>query len=78
MNKDDIFTLEDNKEYLVLETIELNQEKYLYGVSIDKEEMPTAEYKYWKEINENGEIFTEEITDKKIIEALTSLCAANY
>ena len=45
MNKEDIITLEDNVEYMVLDTAELNHEKYLYCVSIDKEEMPTDEYK---------------------------------
>lgn len=78
MNKEDIITLEDNLEYMVLDTVELNQDKYLYCVSIDQEEMPTNEYKYFKEINENGNLFTEEVEDQNIIEAITALLATDY
>ncbi len=78
MNKEDIITLEDNLEYMVLDTVELNQDKYLYCVSIDQEEMPTNEYKYFKEINENGNLFTAEVEDQNIIEAITALLATDY
>ncbi len=77
MNKEDIITLEDNVEYMVLDTAELNHEKYLYCVSIDKEEMPTDEYKYFKEVNENGTLYTEEVENQDIIEAITALFAAS-
>ena len=77
MNKEDIITLEDNVEYIVLDTAELNHEKYLYCVSIDKEEMPTDEYKYFKEVNENGTLYTEEVENQDIIEAITALFAAS-
>lgn len=77
MNIDDIITLEDNVEYIVLDTAELNHEKYLYCVSIDGEEMPTDEYKYFKEVNENGALYTEEVENQDIIEAITALFAAS-
>ena len=51
MNKEDIITLEDNVEYMVLDTALFNHDKYLYCVEIDEEEMPKSEYKYFKEIN---------------------------
>ena len=55
MNIEDIITLEDNKEYLILDIIELNKERFLYCVEIDEKEMPKQEYKYLKEIIENDE-----------------------
>ena len=77
MNIEDIITLEDNKEYLILDIIELNKERFLYCVEIDEEEMPKQEYKYLKEIIENGEVFTEEVKDKDLLEALTALVLAD-
>lgn len=77
MNKEDIITLEDNIEYMVLDTVEFNEGKYLYCAEIDKEEMPTGEYKYFKEINDSGNLYTEEVNNEAIIEAITALFAAN-
>ena len=77
MNIDDIITLDDNKEYLILDIIELNKERFLYCVEIDEEEMPKQEYKYLKEIIENGEVYTEEVKDKELLEALTALVLAD-
>ena len=78
MNKEDIITLEDNVEYMVLDTTEFNHNKYLYCVEIDENEMPKEEYKYLKEINENGELFTEDVEDENVIEALTAMFSLNY
>ena len=78
MEKEDIITLEDNTEHMVLDIALFNQEKYLYCVRIDEEEMPTNEYKYLKEMNENGELFIEEVEEEGIIEVLSSLFAADY
>ena len=77
MNIDDIITLDDNKEYLILDIIELNKERFLYCVEIDEKEMPKQEYKYLKEIIENGEVFTEEVKDEAILETLTTLVLAD-
>lgn len=77
MNKEDIITLEDNVEYMVLDTTELNHDKYLYCVRIAEEEMPTDEYKYFKEIKENDTFYTEEVENYDIIEALTALFMAS-
>lgn len=77
MNIEDIITLDDNKEYLILDIIELNKERFLYCVEIDEEEMPKQEYKYLKEIIENDEVYTEEVKDKELLEALTALVLAD-
>lgn len=77
MNIEDIITLDDNKEYLILDIIELNKERFLYCVEIDEEEMPKQEYKYLKEIIENDEVYTEEVKDKDLLEALTALVLAD-
>lgn len=77
MNKEEILTLEDNVEYMVLDTAEFNHDKYLYCVEIDEEEMPKDTYKYFKEVKEDGILYTEEVEDENIIEALTSIFTIN-
>lgn len=61
MNKEDIITVNANEEYMILDTLELNNSKYLFCVQVDKNDMPTKEYRYFKGIKENEECFIEEI-----------------
>lgn len=78
MNKEDIITLEDNVEYMVLDIVTINEDKYLYCVEIDEEEMPKMEYKYFKEVNENGNIYVDEVEDQKVIETISAMFTMNY
>jgi DUF1365 family protein len=59
IEKDEIITLEDNKEYYVVDTVELD-EKYLYLINKDdKNDIILV-----KEVKENDESFIEEIEDE--------------
>lgn len=78
MNIEDIITLEDNKEYIILDIVEINQEKYLYCVGIDKDERPTDEYKYFKEVVENGDTFLEKVEDEKVLKTIITLFTNDY
>ncbi len=79
MNVEDVILLEDNREYLILDTAKYNNEKYLYCVGMDEEEKPTTEYIYLK-ANEkkNGEYSVENIEDKNVIDAILTMFASNY
>ena len=78
MNKEDIITLDDNKEYLILDIIDYLNKKYLYCVLVDEDDIPTQEYKYVEVINENNETYIEEVNDEKILENLVNLVTINY
>ena len=78
MNKEDVITLSDNKEYLILDIIEVDNKKYLYCVEIGQNEIPTNEYIYAEVTMEDGETFVEEVTDPKRLEAIVSLFTINY
>ena len=78
MEIEDIITLEDNLEYLILDKTIINNEKYLYCVEIDKEEKPTTNYNYLKEINVNNELYIEEVKDEKMLEMLINVFTNNY
>lgn len=76
MNIEDVITF-DEKEFVILDIVLYNNEKYLYCVEIDENEEPTEEYAYFKSIEENGEFFVEEIEDENILKEVVSMVAAN-
>ena len=78
MNKEDVLTLENNQEYVILDIVEYNGEKYLYVVGIDENELPTEEYKYLHSTQMNNELYIEEVTDSKLLELLTTMFTTNY
>ncbi len=78
MNKEDIITINENEEYMILDTLELNNSKYLYCVQVDKNDMPTKEYRYLKGIEENNECYVEEILDENVLAAVITAFTAKY
>jgi hypothetical protein len=78
MNIRDIITLEDNKTYLVLDTVELNKEKYLYCVEINEDESSVDEYAYFKVTNINGDRYIDVVEDEKVLKTIISLFTNNY
>ncbi|MDE5540039.1 MAG: hypothetical protein K2J20_06090, partial [Bacilli bacterium] len=78
MKIEDVITLENGKEYVILDIVMYENEKYLYCIGIDKEEKPTKEYIYLKGIEENGQFYIEEVDDEKVLKAIIALFTANY
>ncbi len=65
-----IVTLEDNKEYLILEELEKDGTKYLYSVRVLIDETPTDEYLIFSyQKDENGEYLVE-VQDKVLYDQL--------
>lgn len=73
-----IITLDDNKDYLLLEKPILDNKEYLYFVEVDKEDMPTTNYMYVELLHEADGDYTIEVEDSKIIEALNNLLKNKY
>lgn len=73
-----IITLDDNKDYLLLEKPILNNKEYLYLVEVDKEDMPTTNYSFVELIHENDGDYTEEVMDKEIVDSLNNLLKNKY
>ena len=69
MGVDDIITLDDGKEYILLFKSVDGNDNYFLGVeSINNE--PTDNYEVFKEVLENGESSVEEVTDEVLLEKL--------
>ena len=76
MKKEDVIVLEDNKEYVILDVANINNEEYIYCVGLDSEEMPTENYAFLKSIKENDDRL--EITDEKILTSVISVFTARH
>ena len=69
MGVDEIITLEDGKEFILLSESDQDGYKYFLAVeSINNE--PTDNYELFKEVIENGELSVEEVDNKLLQEQL--------
>lgn len=66
----DVITLEDNKEYVILDIVDYQDNKYLYCVEIDKDENPIDEYIVAKLISPTE---VEEVIDEELLKNLAKL-----
>ena len=78
MEINDIITLEDGKEYLVLDKVSLNNIVYLYTVLVDDHDKPNGEYIYFKEIKNEQDIAVEEVEDEDLLTTLISMFTYHY
>ena len=78
MNIRDVITFEDNKEYVILDIVDFNKEKYLYCVGIDNEENSTNEFICFKSIEENNEFYVEEVLDKNLLNDIINMFKNKY
>ena len=67
-----IVTLENHKEYLLLEELNYANRRFVYAVGVNPDETPTNEYIIFEALNlgESGE-FLKELSNKEEIDALS-------
>lgn len=73
MNVGQVVKLDDNKEYMVLEKINLHNINYVYLITINK---PT-EMLIVTELNQDGKIILEEIKDNDELDYILSQFSLN-
>ncbi len=79
MNNDTIITLETGKEYILLDNVIVEGKKYFMAVEYKKEDNSTTnEYKFFEEINNNGDIYIQEVVDEKMLQILLAHFISNY
>lgn len=65
MGVDEIITLEDGKEYILLiESIQAGEKYFLAVEAVNN--VPTDNYELFKEVVENGELSVEEVVDEEL------------
>lgn len=63
MGVDEIITLEDGKEFILLTETVVEGDKYFMAVEAINDE-PTENYELFKQVVENGELSVEEVVDE--------------
>ena len=59
-----IVTLENGKDYLLLEELVLDTKRYVYAVRVLEDETPTSEYIIYEAINAQDGEYLKDVTDK--------------
>lgn len=78
MKVDEIIDLANGKSYLLLLDSEIDNSNYFLAVLLNEQEEPTKEYIVLKEINENGEIYTQKVNDPIILSKLIEEYSLDY
>ena len=77
MGVDEIITLDDGKEYILLSQTVLNNEKFFLAVEAINNE-PSEKYALFKEIVENGALSVEEVEDNELKDQLIDQLEEDY
>ena len=79
MRKDTIITLENGKEYILLDSTIQNGKTYFFAAGYKKSENKTTnEYKFIEEQRNNGDIYIQEVVDENLIKLLLAEFTYNY
>lgn len=77
MGVDEIITLDDGKEYILVSQVLINDEKYFLAVEAVNN-LPTKNYTLYKEVIEEDGYAVEEIENKALINQLVLGIERNY
>ena len=75
---DKIVELENNKKYVILDSKEINNINYYYGLRLDKNEEPTNNYLFFEEVLMDNETYLLPIDDLKKRSSLLTAFTINY
>lgn len=78
MNVDDIITLDNNSEYVLLEKVELEGKVYYFAAGITKEEEATGEYVFIEEVKKDEKTFVKMVEDNTIYAKLSTILTKEY
>ncbi len=68
-----IVTLENQKDYLLLEEVEYNGRRFVYAVRVLEDETPTNEYIIYEAINSEDGEYLKDVNVKEEYDALVEL-----
>lgn len=73
MSANSVITLDNDRNCLLLEKVEFENENYFMSVYLNEDEEPTDEYIVFKEVLEDNEKYVEEVVDARILSNLLEL-----
>ena len=78
MKVDTIITLDNDKEYALLEKLNLEDKVYFFAAGIDKDEEATGEYVFIEEITKNDKTYIQKVIDKNLLGKLSTIVTKEY
>lgn len=78
MKVDTIITLDNDKEYALLERLDLDGRVYFFTAGVTKDEEATGEYLFIEEVNKEGKTFIKKVTDNELISKLSTIVTKEY
>ena len=78
MKVDTIITLDNDKEYALLEKLDLEGKIYFFAAGVDKDEEATGEYIFIEQISKNNKTFIQKVLDKKLLGKLSTIVTKEY
>ena len=75
---DKIIELDNNKKYVILDEISLDDIKYYFGLRLDDKEEPTNNYLFFEEIIDSEDVYLNPIDDEKMKGVLLTAFSINY
>lgn len=75
---DKIVELENEKSYVILDETILDNNKYYFGLRINKDEEPTNNYLFFKEFKDNIDTYLIPIEDESMKKLLTTAFTVNF
>ena len=79
MKKDTIITLENGKDYILLDSTIQEGKNYFFAVEYKKNEnKATNNYKFFEEIKNGEDIYIQEVIDENITKLLLAVFTVNY
>ena len=78
MKKGTIVTLDDDSEYALLDETIVNNQKFFFGVKVDKDGNPTTSYEVFLEVLEDGEYYLDTLEDGDYKQAILIDFTNNY
>ena len=78
MKVDTIITLDNDKEYALLEKLDFEGKVYFFAAGIDKDEEATGEYVFIEQIMKNNKTYIQKVLDKKLLGKLSTIVTKEY
>ena len=70
----DVITLDDDREYLLVEEYEYEDNKYFLAIGLLADgNLNSKDYKFFLHTNENDEDYVEEVQDENMLKTLTGM-----
>lgn len=78
MKEDTIITLDNNKDYALLERLVYKDHVYFFAAGVDDKEESTGEFLFIEEVKKEDKMFVKKVNDEELINKLAVIVSKDY